>query len=318
MMNETPEAALRSRIADLEQQLRLADEGTSRLAQRCLELEKQLQTFYAVHPQKEMQADSPALVQPLLYFDAGFGFSQRDTVKAPDYEYDEMNGMVTATFELPEAAVNLRFDPGELPCCITNFVFSDDRILCRPVNGVPLHGDGILFLNDDPNFMLEGMNRFPAGMKLGVSYGYFPLEALAGDPLFAAVLEGVQYFQKTRVCEQKHLDQLEKTSSDQKQTIEALQKNISELHQANAELTARSRAYENSLENVLRAGAEGLAGSLPARPAPPQVPAGGGPFQRESGQRPRRAAGERRSEPDAHGPVLLCGCAAQRRRLRHQ
>ena len=44
MMNETPEAALRSRIADLEQQLKLADEGTSRLAQRCLELEKQLQT----------------------------------------------------------------------------------------------------------------------------------------------------------------------------------------------------------------------------------------------------------------------------------
>ena len=43
MMNETPEAALRSRIADLEQQLKLADEGTSRLAQRCLELEKQLQ-----------------------------------------------------------------------------------------------------------------------------------------------------------------------------------------------------------------------------------------------------------------------------------
>ena len=39
MMNETPEAALRSRIADLEQQLKLADEGTSRLSQRCLELE---------------------------------------------------------------------------------------------------------------------------------------------------------------------------------------------------------------------------------------------------------------------------------------
>ena len=231
MMNETPEAALRSRIADLEQQLKLADEGTSRLAQRCLELEKQLQTFYAAHPQKERQTDSPALVQPLLYYDAGFGFSQKDTVKAPDYEYDELNG--------------------KLPCCITDFVFSVDRILCRPVNGVPLHGDGILFLNDDPNFMLDGLNRFPAGMELGVSYCYFPLEPLADDPLFAAVLEGVQYFQKTRVCEQKHLDQLEKTTADQKQTIEALQKNLSELHQVNAELSARSKAYENSLENVL-------------------------------------------------------------------
>mgnify|MGYP000673214222 CR=1 FL=1 len=29
MMNDTPEAALRSRIADLEQQLKLADEGLS-------------------------------------------------------------------------------------------------------------------------------------------------------------------------------------------------------------------------------------------------------------------------------------------------
>lgn len=252
MMNETPETALRSRIADLEQQLKLADEGTSRLAQRCLELEKQLQTFYAAPPpQKERQTDSPALVQPLLYYDAGFGFSQKDTVKAPDYEYDELNGMVTATFELPETAFNLRLDPGELPCCITDFVFSDDRILCRPVNGVPLHGDGILFLNDDPNFMLEGLNRFPAGMKLGVSYCYLPLEPLADDPLFAAVLEGVQYFQKTRVCEQMHLDQLEKTTADQKQTIEALQKNLSELHQANAELSARSKAYESSLENIL-------------------------------------------------------------------
>ena len=161
MMNETPEAALRSRIADLEQQLKLADEGTSRLAQRCLELEKQLQTFYAAHPQRERQTDSPALVQPLLYYDAGFGFTQKDTVKAPDYEYDELNGMVTATFELPEAAFNLRLDPGELPCCITDFVFSDDRILCRPVNGVPLHGDGILFLNDAPNFHAGRSEPFP-------------------------------------------------------------------------------------------------------------------------------------------------------------
>ena len=253
MNNAAPEntAALQEKIAELEQQLKLSDEGASHLAERCLALEQKVQSYLAAHPQREMHTDSPTLLQPLLYYDAGFGFSEKDTLTAPDCTTDELTGAVTATFELPVAVQALRFDPGELPCCITNFVFSDDRILCRPVNGVPLHGDGILFLNNDPNFMLEGLNRFPAGMKLGVSYGYFPLEALAGDPLFAAVLEGVQYFQKTRVCEQKHLDQLEKTSSDQKQTIDALQKNISELHQANAELTARSRAYENSLENVL-------------------------------------------------------------------
>ena len=253
MTNEAPAttAALQGRIADLEQQLKLSDEGVSRLAQRCLALEQEVQACAAAHPQREMRTDSPTLLQPLLYYDTGFGFSEKDTLTAPDCTTDELTGAVTATFELPVAVQALRFDPGELPCCITNFVFSDDRILCRPVNGVPLHGDGILFLNNDPNFMLEGLNRFPAGMKLGVSYCYFPLEPLADDPLFAAVLEGVQYFQKTRVCEQKHLDQLEKTTADQKQTIEALQKNLSELHQANAELSARSKAYESSLENIL-------------------------------------------------------------------
>ena len=39
MNNDAPEtlAAARSRAADLEQQLKLSDEGVSRLAQRCLE-----------------------------------------------------------------------------------------------------------------------------------------------------------------------------------------------------------------------------------------------------------------------------------------
>ena len=36
-------AALQAHIAELEQQLRLSDEGVSQLAQRCLELEQQLQ-----------------------------------------------------------------------------------------------------------------------------------------------------------------------------------------------------------------------------------------------------------------------------------
>ena len=178
MNNETPEAALRSRIADLEQQLKLSDEGCSRLAARCLDLEKEVQSYLAAHPQREMHTDSPTLLQPLLYFDAGFGFSERDTLTAPDYVCDELTGTVTATFELPTAAQALRFDPGELPCCITNLSFSDDRLLCVPANGLTLPGDSILFLGDDPNFRLEGLTHYPAGMKLVVSDCYFPLETL--------------------------------------------------------------------------------------------------------------------------------------------
>ena len=253
MNNAAPEntAALQEKIAELEQQLKLSDEGASHLAERCLSLEQKVQSYLAAHPQREMHTDSPTLLQPLLYYDAGFGFSERDTLTAPDYVCDELTGAVTATFELPVAAQALRFDPGELPCCITELLFSDDRILCVPSNGLKLQGDATLFLGDDPNYRLEGLTHYPAGMKLVVSYGYFPLETLADEPLFRAVLEGVQYFQKNENREQQHLQQLEQNAAAQQQTIAALQKSIAELHQTNAELQAHCQAYENSLQGVL-------------------------------------------------------------------
>ena len=77
MNNETPEAALRSRIADLEQQLKLSDEGCSRLAARCLDLEKEVQSYLAAHPQREMHTDSPTLLQPLLIMMQASAFRKR-------------------------------------------------------------------------------------------------------------------------------------------------------------------------------------------------------------------------------------------------
>ena len=253
MNNAAPEntAALQEKIAELEQQLKLSDEGASHLAERCLALEQKVQSYLAAHPQREMHTDSPTLLQPLLYYDAGFGFSEKDTLTAPDCTTDELTGAVTATFELPVAVQALRFDPGELPCCITNLIFSDDRIICVPTNGLNLSGGSTLFLGDDPNYRLEGTTHYPAGMKLVVSYCYFPLETLTDEPLFNAVLEGVQHFQKTWNSEARHIQQLEQANAEQQQAVDALHKNIAELHQANAELTARCQAYEKSLEGVL-------------------------------------------------------------------
>ena len=74
---------------------------------------------------------------------------------------------------------------GELPCCITRtWSFSDDRLLCVPANGLTLPGDSILFLGDDPNFRLEGLTHYPAGMKPVVSDRYFPLETSTDDTPF--------------------------------------------------------------------------------------------------------------------------------------
>ena len=253
MNNEAPAstAALQARIADLEQQLKLSDEGVSRLAERCLGLEQEVQSYLAAHPQNEKHTDSPALLQPTLYFDAGFGFSEKDTLTAPDYEVDELTGVVTATFELPVTARALRLDPGELPCCITNLSFSDDRVLCRPVNGLTLPSDSTLFLDRDPNYLLDGVTHFPAGMKLGVSYHDCPLETLADKPLFNTVLEGLRFCQKTRDSEAQHIAGLNDQIAAQQQAIAALQQQISELHQKNAEAEARRQAYETSLEGVL-------------------------------------------------------------------
>ena len=181
MNNAAPEntAALQEKIAELEQQLKLSDEGVSHLAERCLALEQKVQSYLAAHPQREMHTDSPTLLQPLLYYDAGFGFSEKDTLTAPDCTTDELTGAVTATFELPVAAQALRFDPGELPCCITNLIFSDDRIICAPTNGLNLSGGSTLFLGDDPNYRLEGTTHYPAGMKLVVKQHPAPCQPAA-------------------------------------------------------------------------------------------------------------------------------------------
>ena len=253
MNNAAPEstAALQDKIIELERQLKLSDEGNSRLAERCLALEKEVQSYLAAHPQREMHTNSPTLLQPLLYYDAGFGFSEKDTLTAPDCVTDELTGSVTATFELPVTAQGLRFDPGELPCCVTKLIFSDDRIVWHPANGLNLQGDTTLFLGDDPNYRLDGLNQYPAGMKLVVSYCYFPLEALTDEPLFCAVLESVQLLQKNKDSEKHHISELEQAVADKQQAVAALQQEITQLHQKNAALQAKSDAYETSLEGVL-------------------------------------------------------------------
>lgn len=52
MNNAAPEntAALQEKIAELEQQLKLSDEGVSHLAERCLALEQKVQSYLAAHP----------------------------------------------------------------------------------------------------------------------------------------------------------------------------------------------------------------------------------------------------------------------------
>ena len=256
MNNETP-AALHSRIADLEQQLKLSDEGVSRLAERCLALEQEVQGYLAAHPQRELHADSPSRLHPTLYYDAGFGFSEADTLTSQDCLYDELTGAMAASFELPTDIQAIRLDPGELPCCITELGFSDDRIQAAPCNGLELQNGGTLFLRGDPNYRLSGLKSYPAGMKLVVTYNYFPLESLSSEPLFRIVLDGMQQFQQEKAGEENHIQELnhlideqQKNLEIQQQAIAQLNRDILDLRQANLTLQSSNDAYDNALKGM--------------------------------------------------------------------
>ena len=256
MNNETP-AALLSRIADLEQQLKLSDEGVSRLAERCFALEQEVQSYLAARPQRELHADSPSRLHPTLYYDAGFGFSEADTLTSQDCLYDELTGAMAASFELPTDIQALRLDPGELPCCITELGFSDDRIQAAPCNGWELPDGGTLFLRGDPNYRLNGLNHYPAGMKLVITYNYFPLESLSGEPLFRIVLDGMQQFQQEKTGEEQHIQELnhlideqQKNLEIQQQAIAQLNRDILDLRQQNLTLQSSNEAYDNALRGM--------------------------------------------------------------------
>ena len=136
MPPETKQTPL-ERIAELEQQLALADEGVSKLARRCLALEQELQDYLSKHARHDNDAN-PALLQPKLFYDRGTGFSEQDSLSAPLSAYQPSTRSVSAVFELPCEARALRLDPGELPCYVTGLTLSDDELTPCPQNGIQL------------------------------------------------------------------------------------------------------------------------------------------------------------------------------------
>lgn len=237
-----PETALPARIQELEQQLRLAEEGASRLAQRCLEQEQELEAMSALSPQMELHENSPLLL-PKLFYDAGFGLSEQDSLSAPMGVYDERTAQVTVAFELPAEARLLRLDPGELPCCVAGLTISDERLRPRAANGIPLGEDKALFLRNDPNLYLEGLSRFPAGMQLVISYQYYPLETLAHEPLFCAVLDGMEQMQRHKLAEQQQ-------QAESAQQLAQLRLELTQLRRELTEQEAECRACQQTLEQM--------------------------------------------------------------------
>ena len=242
MNNDAPEtfAALQTHTAELEQQLRLSDEGVSRLAQRCLELEQQVLTYQTELAKHSNDADSTSLMLPQLFYDTGSGYSPRECLTVTEEAYDELTHEMSATFILPEDARALRLDPGELACCLTDFSISDDRIAFQPANGVCLQEDCMLFLDVDPNLALTSTIPFAAGMKFAVTYHYYPLGHFLHEQPGKSLLRALNELKQ-------------KNAADAQEAAEVLQASRAECARLNEQLLAlqaRQHAYETSLETM--------------------------------------------------------------------
>ena len=233
-------AAMQAHIAELEQQLKLSDEGVSQLAQRCLELEQQLlacQTELAKH---STETDNFTLTLPQLFYDTGSGFSPRECLIAAEDAHNELTHEVSVTFVLPEDARAVRLDPGELACCITDLAISDERISFQSVNGLMLQEDCLLFLDVDPNLTVCSTVPFAAGMKFAVTYHYYPLGRFQHEQPGKALLSALNTIKLQAEAEKNNV-------------LEQLQAALAENTRLNNQLTElqNSRAaYEDSLENL--------------------------------------------------------------------
>ena len=242
-VSQTP-AALCSRIEDLEQQLRLSDQGVSRLAERCLALEQQVLRSEEKLAAHSGCTETGGLHLPQLFYDTGTGFSPRECLTVPEEVYDELSHEVSAVFELPADARALRLDPGELACCLTGLEISDERIRFRPVNGTPLRDGCLLFLDPDPNLLLECPTGFSKGMKFAVTYQYYPLGNFLREQPGKALLEA--------------LDALKK----QQQDIERVY--AEELQSLRAQREQDRLAYDAALESMTRSSSWRLTAPLRA------------------------------------------------------
>lgn len=249
MNHDVPQtlADLQARTTELEQQLQLSDEGVSKLAERCLQLEQQVLTFQTALSKHSDEDDNTDLMLPQLFYDTGRGFSQGECLTATEKVYDEMEHEVSVVFTLPKDARAARLDPGELACCLTDFLISDERVTFQPLNGVSLQEDCLLFVDADPNLLLNCTVGFAAGMKFVVSYHYYPLGRFLHEQPGKSLLKALNVLQqKNAAAEARH-------TAEAQQAAEALQASQAEcvrLNQQLLDLQARQQEYQTALETM--------------------------------------------------------------------
>ncbi len=239
MTNECPQtlAAAQARIAELEQQLQLSDAGVSRMAERCLELEQQLLVYQTELAKLGTDNEPVTMILPQLFYDSGNGFSPRECLTVTEESYNELTHEVSATFVLPADARALRLDPGELACCVTDLAISDERLRYSVANGLQLREGTFLFMDIDPNFRVESLVGFAAGMKFAVNYHYYPLGRFLHEQPGKSLLQTLNVLR-------------EQKDSQAQEAAAVLESSRREVAQLRRELEQQRTVYEAALQDL--------------------------------------------------------------------
>lgn len=110
-------------------------------------------------------------ILPHVYFDAGDGYSETQTLY--DREGRVSHSAVECAFDIPKETRALRFDPIEgRGCLIRSLICTDEsgrRLEVQPANGERLGGGEFLFRTDDPQILIR-YDRLPKRVRVRLEW----------------------------------------------------------------------------------------------------------------------------------------------------
>ena len=142
----------------------------SALGARCLSLEQEL----VEKSEAREPLEKPVTLSVAIYYDTGSGYNEKQKIMPLMTTHE--TGEISFTFSLPESAIAVRLDPGELPCIIKDISFNNKSLVAVPSNGSTVGTNCFLFTQEDPNIILTGTARFQPSKNIACSLQYLPLD----------------------------------------------------------------------------------------------------------------------------------------------
>lgn len=174
-------------------------ENIAVLGKRCLSLEQELLEQHELLKQEAKSVSLPVTI----YYDTGAGYNEGQkliqTVAVPEA------GPAFLSFSLPEDAIAIRLDPGEIPCIVKDISFANKEIIPVAANGLQLNPNFFLFSREDPNISLTGISEFLSSKTISCSFLYEQLSNKTVCTAFDILKEQLAYLTESHIQERNIL-----------------------------------------------------------------------------------------------------------------